>query len=278
MKTKAIAPKKAYNSAIENPIMKKPLQEKKYNSAPKVPEQKQGEQVRLNKFIANAGVCSRRDADKLIEAGEISVNGKVITELGLKINPKDVIKHKNKTLRREKFSYVLLNKPKDFITTMDDPEGRKTVMDLVKKAGTERIYPVGRLDRNTTGLLLITNDGVLAEKLTHPSHHIQKIYQVDLDKSISDEDFEKIKAGIILEDGSVKVDDIAILSKDRTILGVEIHEGRNRIVRRIFEHLKYDVVKLDRVMYAGLTKKDLTRGKWRFLSDEEIRHLKYFLK
>jgi 23S rRNA pseudouridine2605 synthase len=233
--------------------------------------------IRLNKFIANAGVCSRRDADLLIEQGEISVNGKVVTELGAKVHPKDIVKYKGKSLRREKFVYVLLNKPKDFITTMDDPEGRHTVMELVKKAGPERIYPVGRLDRNTTGLLLLTNDGDMAKKLTHPSHKIQKIYQVDLDKPITEKDFEVIKGGLDLEDGPVKVDDIQILSPDNRILGIEIHEGRNRIVRRIFEQLGYSVEKLDRVMYAGLTKKDLPRGKWKFLSEEELRRLKYFI-
>lgn len=240
--------------------------------------QSNSDEIRLNRYIANAGICSRRDADKLIQEGDITINGKVVTELGTRVKPGDEVKYKNKLLRREKHVYVLLNKPKDFITTLDDPQERKTVMDLVKQAGQERIFPVGRLDRNTTGLLLLTNDGALAEKLTHPSNKVKKIYQVDLNEPISPENFDKIKEGVLLEDGPVQVDDIAILSKDRKILGVEIHEGRNRIIRRLFEHLGYEVVKLDRVMYAGLTKKDLTRGKWRFLSQQEIIQLKHFVR
>jgi len=236
------------------------------------------ELIRLNRYISNAGICSRRDADKLIEQGEISVNGEIITSLGTKVHPTDRVRYKNKILKREHHIYVLLNKPKDFITTMDDPQNRRTVMDLVKQAGNERIYPVGRLDRNTTGLLLLTNDGELADFLTHPSNRIQKIYQVDLDRPISPEDFEAIQKGIELEDGPIKPDDVQILSKDRKILGIEIHEGRNRIVRRIFEHFRYEVVRLDRVMYAGLTKKDLIRGKWRFLNPKEVLNLKHFNK
>ena len=232
--------------------------------------------IRLNKFIADAGVCSRREADKLIEAGEIKVNGEVITELGYKVSRKDVVTYNGKKLKQEKLVYVLLNKPKNFITTVDDPDERRTVMQLVDNAADERIYPVGRLDRNTTGLLLLTNDGELAKKLTHPSHNIKKIYQVDLDKPLTEEDFEKIKEGITLEDGPAKVDEIAILSEDRSIVGLEIHIGRNRIVRRIFEHLGYEVVRLDRVMFAGLTKKDLPRGKWRYLSEKELIRLKHF--
>lgn len=232
--------------------------------------------IRLNKYIADAGVCSRREADKLIEAGEIKVNGSVVTELGYKVSRKDAITYNGRRLSQEKLVYVLLNKPKDFITTVDDPEDRKTVMQLVQTACEERIYPVGRLDRNTTGLLLLTNDGELATKLTHPSHNVKKIYQVDLDKPITEEDAEKIRAGIVLEDGEAKVDELAILSEDQTILGVEIHIGRNRIVRRIFEHLGYEVIRLDRVMFAGLTKKDLPRGKWRYLSQKELIRLKHF--
>ena len=231
--------------------------------------------IRLNKYIANAGVCSRREADKLISAGEISVNGKIISELGYKVHPTDQIKYKGKTLSREKFVYVLLNKPKDFITTTDDPENRQTVMQLVAKACKERIYPVGRLDRNTTGLLLFTNDGDLAKKLSHPSHNVKKIYQVELDRALHNEDFLKIQKGLDLEDGPVKVDDFAILSDDRKTIGIEIHLGRNRIVRRLFEHLNYEVTKLDRVVYAGLTKKDLKRGNWRYLTQKEVIKLKY---
>ena len=233
--------------------------------------------IRLNKFIANAGICSRREADRLIELGEVTVNGERITELGYKVDRKDVVKYQNQVIKPEKLIYVLLNKPKDFITTTDDPQERRTVMSLVKNACTERIYPVGRLDRNTTGLLLLTNDGELADKLTHPSNNIKKVYQADLDKPISEEDYEKILNGIELEDGPVKVDALAIVSADAQSLGIEIHEGRNRIVRRIFESLGYHVVKLDRVLYAGLTKKDLSRGKWRYLSEKEIVKLKFFL-
>lgn len=232
------------------------------------------ETIRLNRFIANAGVCSRREADALIEAGEVKVNGCVITEMGHQVKPTDEVKHKNKILKREKFVYVLLNKPKDFITTTSDPEDRKTVMELVKNACDERILPVGRLDRKTTGLLLFTNDGDLAKKLTHPSHHVKKLYQVGLDKAITKADFEKIVEGLQLEDGPVQVDDLAVVSEDFKTLGVEIHTGRNRIVRRIFEHLGYQVVKLDRVVYAGLTKKDLPRGKWRFLTQKEVVNLR----
>lgn len=231
--------------------------------------------IRLNRYIANAGVCSRRDADKLIEAGEITVNGKVVTEMGHKVSSSDTVKHGKKLLQREKITYVLLNKPKDFITTMDDPQGRRTVMELVKKAGDERIYPVGRLDRNTTGLLLLTNDGELAKKLSHPSSNIKKLYQVEIDNPITENHFQDILEGLELEDGKVHVDDLAIVGGDKRILGIDIHVGRNRIVRRIFEHLGYEVIKLDRVMYAGLTKKDLGRGKWRFLSEKEVNRLKH---
>lgn len=237
-------------------------------------EPKIDELIRLNRYIANSGVCSRRDADKLIEAGEIKVNGKVVTEMGYKVSSKDIVEHGKKQLSRERLIYVLLNKPKDFITTMDDPQGRRTVMELVKTAGEERIYPVGRLDRNTTGLLLLTNDGELAKKLSHPSHKIKKLYQAELDKPITENHFMEIQAGLNLEDGIAHVDDIAIASADKKTVGIDIHIGRNRIVRRIFEHLGYEVERLDRVMYAGLTKKDLPRGKWRMLNDKELNRLK----
>ncbi len=237
------------------------------------------EEIRLNRYISNAGVCSRRDADILIKEGRVQVNGKVIEEMGYKVKRSDVVKFDDKTLHAEKLVYLLLNKPKDYITTMEDPEDRKTVMNLIKNACPERIYPVGRLDRNTTGLLLFTNDGDLAKKLTHPSHQVKKIYQADLNKPLEEADFEKISQGQVeLEDGKVNVDKIAIVSSDRTSIGLEIHEGRNRIVRRLFEHLGYDVVKLDRVMYASLDKKDLPRGKWKMLSDKEIIQLKHFSK
>ncbi|CAN5457122.1 pseudouridine synthase [soil metagenome] len=235
-------------------------------------------EIRLNRYIANAGVCSRRDADVLIKAGEITVNGKVVTEMGHKVRFGDDVRHNNRRLKREKPVYILVNKPKDFITTTDDPENRKTIMNLVESAGTERIYPVGRLDRNTTGLIIMTNDGELADKLSHPSNNVKKLYQVDLDKPITNEDLVKIKEGVTLEDGVAEVDDIAVVSPDAKSLGLQIHIGKNRIVRRIFEHLGYDVVKLDRVMYAGLDKKDLPRGKWRFLSEKEVIKLKYLNK
>lgn len=233
--------------------------------------------VRLNRYIANAGICSRREADKLIQAGQVKVNGKVVTELGTKVSRSDVIKYQNKILQREKLVYVLLNKPKDFITTTDDPGQRKTVMQLVAKACEERIYPVGRLDRNTTGLLLLTNDGELAKKLSHPSSNIKKLYQVDIDKPISSDHLLAIQQGLQLDDGLAQVDEIAVVNPDGKSLGVEVHIGRNRIVRRIFEHLGYEVIRLDRVMYASLTKKDLPRGKWRYLSEKELVKLKFLI-
>ncbi|HAI75416.1 MAG TPA: rRNA pseudouridine synthase [Microscillaceae bacterium] len=240
-----------------------------------MPTHNQGE-IRLNRFIANAGICSRREADELILAGRIMVNHQVITEMGYKVQPGDVVKYDGKTLKANKLVYVLLNKPKDFITTTYDPEGRKTVMDLVRNATQERIYPVGRLDRNTTGLLLFTNDGELAEKLSHPSYEIKKVYLVELDKGLTREDYQAMLKGVTLEDGSVKIDKLDILSADSKFIGIEIHSGKNRVVRRIFEHYGYEVVRLDRTMYAGLSKKDLPRGNWRHLSEKEIIFLKHF--
>jgi len=230
--------------------------------------------IRLNRFIANAGVCSRRDADNLIQGGKIKVNGKVITEMGFRVKRKDKVEFKGKVLKRETYQYVLLNKPKGFITTMDDEKGRATVMTLVEKACSERIFPVGRLDRETTGLLLFTNDGETAKKLTHPSHKVRKIYQVELDKPITKSDFEAILNGLELEDGKAQVNELAILGEDSRHLGIEIHIGRNRIVRRIFENLGYQVKKLDRVMFASLTKKNLPRGKYRHLNPKEIMGIK----
>jgi len=236
--------------------------------------------IRLNRYIANSGICSRRKADELIEAGVISVNGVAVTELGTKVDPaKDEIRYNDERLKREKMVYVLLNKPKDYITTTDDPQERKTVMQLVSKATKERIYPVGRLDRNTTGLLLLTNDGNLAEKLSHPRNNISKIYNVELDKSLTQGDFNKIQFGVELEDGFVKPDDLSyVMGASKREVGIQIHSGKNRIVRRIFESLGYDVVKLDRVVYANLTKKDLPRGRWRYLDDKEIIQLKHLMK
>ncbi len=239
-------------------------------------EKSKFQDVRLNKYIANAGICSRREADQLILAGRVKVNDKIISELGFKVKPGEKVYFDNKLLRPEKFVYVLLNKPKDFITTTSDPNERKTVMQLVASACDERIYPVGRLDRNTTGLLLFTNDGDLSKKLTHPSHNIKKVYQVELNKPLEKPDYEKVMRGIELEDGIATVDDLVILTPDNKQLGLELHLGRNRIVRRIFESLGYEVVKLDRVMFAGLTKKELVRGKWRYLTSREVIQLKHF--
>lgn len=234
------------------------------------------ELIRLNKYIANSGVCSRREADRLIASGAIKVNDEVITTVGTKVSPFDNVIFKGEKLSKEKLKYVLLNKPKDFITTTDDPYDRRIVMNLVEKACKERIYPVGRLDRNTTGLLLFTNDGNLAKKLTHPKHNIKKIYHVILETPLTKTDMEKISKGLELEDGIINVDSIEYITKeqDKKQLGIEIHSGRNRIVRRIFESLNYKVKKLDRVSFAFLTKKDLPRSKWRFLDEKEINMLK----
>lgn len=236
--------------------------------------------IRLNRFIANSGVCSRRKADELIEAGVVSVNGSPVTELGHKVDPnKDEVRYNGELLKREKRTYVLLNKPKDYITTTDDPQERRTVMQLVEKASRERIYPVGRLDRNTTGLLLMTNDGDLADKLSHPRHGITKIYQVELSKNLSQGDFNKIQFGLELEDGIIKPDNLQyVTGGSKKEIGIQIHSGKNRIVRRIFEHLGYEVVKLDRVVYGNLTKKDLPRGKWRYLDEHELIQIKHLIK
>jgi 23S rRNA pseudouridine2605 synthase len=232
----------------------------------------------LNKFIAHCGVCSRRDAAEFVKLGKVKVNNETITEPGHKVSTKDEIKVNGKKISLTKnLVYILLNKPKDYITTTDDPHKRKTVLDLIKLK--ERIYPVGRLDRNTSGVLLLTNDGELSQKLTHPSHEVKKVYHVTLNRPLDKKDFDRVLKGIDLEDGSASVDVLAYTDvKDKTQLGVEIHSGRNRIVRRIFEHLGYDVKNLDRVMFAGLTKKNVERGKWRFLSEKEVRDLKYFSK
>jgi len=233
-------------------------------------------EIRLNKYLADSGICSRREADDLILAGAVTVNGEVVTELGTKVKTTDKVIYGGQTLNREKLRYVLLNKPKGVITTSDDPYERHTVMDLVEGACQERIYPVGRLDRNTIGLLLLTNDGELAKTLTHPSHNVKKLYHVTLNKPLTETDFEKIEKGLMLEDGPIEVDKIDYVTDDPTMreVGVEIHSGRNHIVRRIFESLGYEVIKLDRVMLAGLTKQNLPRGHWRFLTSAEISMLK----
>lgn len=236
----------------------------------------QGDLIRLNKYVANAGVCSRREADKLIADGFVKVNGEVVREMGHKVSYSDTVEYNGKQLNPEKKIYVLLNKPKDFLTTVSDDRGRKTVMELVKNAANERIYPVGRLDRNTTGLLLMTNDGEMAQKLSHPSYEIKKIYHAVLDKKLSHEHFTALQGSIELEDGPIVLDEIDyVQGESKNNIGVEIHSGRNRIVRRIFEHFGYEVVRLDRVYYAGLTKKDLPRGKFRHLTPEEIRDFKH---
>lgn len=234
-----------------------------------------GDLVRLNKYIAAAGICSRREADQLISAGLITVNGKSVTELGSKVNPGDEVKYNGERIRTERKVYLVLNKPKDYVTTTDDPKERKTVMLLIKDACSERVYPVGRLDRNTTGVLLFTNDGELAKKMTHPSSNKKKIYHVFLNKAISAGDMKKLAEGVTLEDGFIQPDALSYASSEnKREVGLEIHSGKNRIVRRMFEALGYRVDKLDRVYFGGLTKKNLPRGKWRLLTDKEVNMLK----
>src|SRR5258706_8413957 len=233
-----------------------------------------------NKFIAHEGISGRREAADIVKKGLVKVNGEVVTEPGHKVSAKDEIKvNGKKVFLAKNLVYILLNKPKDYITTTDDPENRKTVLDIIRRATSERVYRVGRLDRNTSGVLLITNDGELAQKLTHPRNEVKKVYAVTLNKPLEKKDFDQVLKGVTLEDGPASVDVLAYADvKDKTQIGVEIHSGRNRIVRRIFEHLGYDVKNLDRVMFAGLTKKNVDRGKWRFLNEKEIRDLKYFGK
>ena len=248
--------------------MKKRIEYKEVNFDPNEP-------IRLNKYLANAGICSRREADEFIQAGVVTVNGQVVTELGTKVLRTDVVRFHEEPVSLEKKVYVLLNKPKDYVTTSDDPQQRKTVMDLVKGACPERIYPVGRLDRNTTGVLLLTNDGDLASKLTHPKYLKKKIYHVYLDRNVTAHDMQAIATGVMLEDGEVKADDVQYAdANDKKQVGIEIHSGKNRIVRRIFESLGYRVQKLDRVQFAGLTKKNLRRGDWRYLTEEEVDQLR----
>ena len=251
-----------------------PKRDEKPRSYPKFnPNQSAGE-IRLNRFISQSGVCSRREADDFILAGVVTVNGQVVTELGTKILPTDEVRFHDEKLQGEKNVYLVLNKPKGYVTSLDDPHAEKTVMDLVKNACTERVYPVGRLDKNSLGLLLITNDGDITRQLTHPSYRKKKIYQVTLDKALTRADMDSLTEGITLEDGDIFADEVAYASEDKRTVGVEIHSGRNRIVRRMFEHLGYTVQKLDRVYYAGLTKKNLKRGEWRFLTRDEVMRLK----
>ena len=230
--------------------------------------------IRLNKFISNSGICSRREADTYIEHGSVTVNGKLVTEMGYKVQPNDDVRFDGTSISPEKKKYVLLNKPKNYITTMDDERGRKTVMELVSNAAKERIYPVGRLDRMTTGLLLFTNDGELAKKLTHPKHDVKKLYHASLDKKLDLKDLQKLRGEVIIEGKKVFIDAVSYVEgQSKTEVGIEIHSGRNRIVRKIFEHVGYKVVKLDRVLFAGLTKKNLPRGRWRELTKQELANL-----
>lgn len=241
----------------------------------KVEKKEESTGVRLNKYIANSGICSRREADTFIKHGSVEVNGNLVTEMGYKVQPNDVVKFDGTTISPEQKKYILLNKPKNYITTMDDDRGRKTVMDLIANASKERIYPVGRLDRNTTGLLLFTNDGDLAKKLTHPKHNVRKLYHASLDRKFELKDLEKLRGDVIIEGKKVFIDAVSYIDgQPKTEVGIEIHSGRNRIVRKIFEHVGYKVIKLDRVIFAELTKKNLPRGRWRTLTELEISNLK----
>lgn len=251
-----------------------PIKRNQEAKNPSTREKRDPNLIRLNKYIANAGICSRREADTYIAAGNVTVNGKTVTEMGYKVKKTDDVRFDGRRLNPEKKEYVLLNKPKNFITTTRDEKGRRTVMELVSSASNNRLYPVGRLDRATTGLLLFTNDGDLAKKLTHPKHGVRKIYHVHLEKNVSIADLRKIREGLELEDGKVAVDEVDyVTGASKKEIGIEIHSGRNRIVRRIFEHLGYEVSKLDRVVFAGLTKKDLPRGHWRYLTEQEVINL-----
>ncbi|MFA5713086.1 MAG: pseudouridine synthase [Bacteroidales bacterium] len=235
---------------------------------------KREEEIRLNRFIANSGICSRREADKYIEAGLITVNGKVVTQMGAKVFPNDKVRYNGELLKGERDVYILMNKPKDFVTTLSDPYADKNVIDLIEGKCKERVFPVGRLDKKSTGVLLLTNDGELCNKLTHPSNNHRKIYSVTLDKELTQLNFNQILDGITLEDGFIKADALSFVDGERSVIGIEIHSGRNRIVRRIFEHFGHRVKHLDRVYFAGLTKRDLRRGSWRYLTDKEISMLK----
>lgn len=245
---------------------------KKITTAPKAADESTG--IRLNKYIANSGVCSRREADTYIEHGSVEVNGKLVTEMGYKVQPEDVVRFDGTSITPEQKRYILLNKPKNYITTMDDDRGRKTVMELIANATKERVYPVGRLDRNTTGLLLFTNDGDLAKKLTHPKHNVRKLYHASLDKKLDLKDLDKLRGEVVIEGRKVFIDAISYVDGEpKTEIGIEIHSGRNRIVRKIFEHVGYKVNKLDRVVFAELTKKNLPRGRWRELTNQELNNL-----
>ncbi|WP_372751770.1 pseudouridine synthase [Labilibaculum sp.] len=266
---------------FENKPNKETLQKKHYSKKKQLAYAKltgpEDGMLRLNKYISNTGACSRREADKRIADGRITVNGEIVKEVGTKVNVKDTVCMDGKQLQAEAKVYLVLNKPKDFVTTLDDPLGRKTVLDLIKNACSERVYPVGRLDRMTTGVLLFTNDGDLTKRLTHPSYNKKKIYHAFLNRPISQEELDQVSTGLELEDGEIKADAISFAdANDKTQVGIEIHSGKNRIVRRIFEHLGYEVEKLDRVFFAGITKKNIPRGKWRFLSEKEVQMLKIY--
>ena len=250
------------------PVSAKPI------SAKPTRQKSQDEGIRLNKYIANSGICSRREADSYITAGLVSINGVTVTELGTKVQPNDQVRFNGERIKNEQKVYILMNKPKDFVTTLSDPHAEKTVMHLVEGKCSARVYPVGRLDKATTGVLLLTNDGEMADKLTHPSFEKKKIYHVFLDKNLKSPDFQKILEGFNLEDGFIQADALSYIDEDKSQVGIEIHSGRNRIVRRIFEHFGYKIKKLDRVYFAGLTKKNLRRGQWRFLTDIEVSMLK----
>ena len=268
-------PKKAFGEDhAERPYRESRPRAEEYTPKPRRRKAVDEEGIRLNKFISNSGVCSRREADDYITAGLVSVNGQIITELGTKIQAQDDVRFNGERLRGEEKVYLLMNKPKDFVTTLTDPNADKTVMDLIAGNCSQRVYPVGRLDKSTTGVLLLTNDGELTEKLTHPSNLNKKIYHVFLDKNLSGSDFKALLDGITLEDGPMNADSLSYIDEDKSQLGLEIHSGRNRVVRRMFEHLGYKVKKLDRVFFAGLTKKNLRRGQWRFLTEQEVAMLK----
>jgi 23S rRNA pseudouridine2605 synthase len=275
-KTGTVSKKRSAPAKGKAPIKterKVPRTKRQFKEMPKTGHE--SEFIRLNKYIASTGICSRREADEFIQAGLITVNGKLVTELGVKVSSADLVKYNGETLREEKKVYILMNKPKDYVTTVEDPHAKKTVLELVRGACKERVYPVGRLDRNTTGVLLLTNDGEITKRLTHPKFEKLKIYHVYLNRNLKQGDMDKVASGITLEDGFIKADSISYADPvDKKQVGIEIHSGRNHIVRRIFESLGYEIAKLDRVYFAGLTKKNLRRGEWRFLSEKEIAMLK----
>ncbi|MDB4036657.1 rRNA pseudouridine synthase [Polaribacter sp.] len=266
--------RKSTSSSKKSTPLSRNTPKKTFTKIKEAPKSDESSGIRLNKYIANSGVCSRREADTYIEHGSVEVNGNLVTEMGYKVQPDDIVRFDGTSITPEQKKYILLNKPKNYITTMDDDRGRKTVMDLVSNASKERIYPVGRLDRNTTGLLLFTNDGELAKKLTHPKHDVRKLYHASLDKKLELKDLEKLRGEVIIEGKKVFIDAVSYVDgQPKSEVGIEIHSGRNRIVRKIFEHLGYKVSKLDRVIFAELTKKNLPRGRWRELTNQELSNL-----